>query len=188
MNRFVYGFLKNIYKDDATFQKDYEIQNWAAAVASPSGGGIKGFTSTFSTLESLAEVITDIIIISTAQHNVINGIGTKESQSLPVKPHAFYKELPTAKGQVTNPREFLAPNAELILTELTLLYRFVIPIGKNSYFGFSYGNELGANEELVESLQKELKQISANISQREKNNPRPFDVLDPINIPYHVWI
>lgn len=188
MNRFVYGFLKNIYKDDATFQEDYEIKNWAAAVASPSGGGIKGFPATFTTLESLAEVITDIIIIATAQHNVLNGSGTKEGQSLPVLSHAFYKELPKAKGQVTNTREFLAPNAELIFSELEIIFGFAIPISKNSNFGFSYGNELGPIAELIEPLQKELKQISANIYQREKNNPRPFDVLDPMTLPYHVWI
>ncbi|KAJ3259409.1 hypothetical protein HK103_002335 [Boothiomyces macroporosus] len=185
---FVQNYLSIYYRSDADVQNDPEIQAWAANTASPSGGNMVGFPSSFSTLFSLSDTIADLIVFLTAQHNVMNGEASWDGQVFPAKPHAMYGPLPTAKG-IPSSRAYLAPVSQLIAAELALHSAFLIPTPQSAKLGFSYGSTLGPYSTIpITIFQIELDIISDIINLREAKNARKFLNLDPAQIPFQVWI
>ncbi|KAJ3318519.1 hypothetical protein HDV06_000402, partial [Boothiomyces sp. JEL0866] len=169
---FVQNYLSIYYNSDADVRTDTEIQAWASNTASPAGGNIVGFPSSFSTLFSLSDTIADLIVFMTAQHNVMNGEATWDGQVFPVKPHAMYGPLPTAKG-IPSSRAYLAPVSQLIAAELALHSAFLIPTPQTAQLGFSYGHALGnQSERSIKAFQTNLVKISTEIQKREEANPR----------------
>ncbi|KAJ3271377.1 hypothetical protein HDV01_006664 [Terramyces sp. JEL0728] len=185
---FVQNYLSIYYKSDADVQGDPEIQAWAANTASPTGGNIVGFPSSFPTLFSLVDTIADLITIVTAQHNLMNGEATWDGQTFPAHPHSLYGPYPTAKG-IASSRAYLSPAPALIAYELALFSAFLVPTPPTAQLGFSYGSILGPYSTIpITIFQLELDAISVLINLRESKNARKFLNLDPAQIPFQVWV
>jgi hypothetical protein len=186
---FVTSYLRLYYSSDTQLAADREIRAWAAAVADPAKGGLVGFPTSFRTISQLANALTNIIVSLSALHGVLNGAATWDGQTFPLRPRSLYGAVPTAKNQVVNARQHIAPNAQLILADVALNAGFLIPVTQANQLGYSYEGVLGprANPALA-TLQTALTAISTRIQAREAASIRKFTIMDPVNIPYQVWI
>ena len=104
-------------------------------------------------------------------------------------PTAIYGALPTAKGQVTDARAFIAPNTDLISRELGLHSLFRRPSLTTQLLGKSYHNYLGKEARpAIKNFQAKLAEISQKINDREASSPRPFMSGNPDQVIYQAWI
>jgi hypothetical protein len=60
------------YPDDAAVAADWEVQGWAAEVASAQGAALRGFPAAFTTRAELARTLAEILFRASAQHAAVN--------------------------------------------------------------------------------------------------------------------
>ncbi|KAJ3383231.1 hypothetical protein HDU92_004302 [Lobulomyces angularis] len=190
VGKFVKTHIDNYYKSNKEIVNDAEIQAWAAATADPNQGGVKGFDAAFKTKDALIDTVANLITIVTAQHNILNGASTWDGQIFPAKPNALYGAVPKSKDEVINARSFLAPSKQLIAGEIALHSAFLVAVPESHLLGKSYASvDLGKfSAPAIASFQKDLNNISKFIQARESKSTRPFTVLDPVQLPFNVWI
>ncbi len=74
IGEFIAGMVRHLYKSDADVREDFELQAWLAVLAAPDGCNIEGMPNdgALNTRLELADFLTQIIYISSAQHASVN--------------------------------------------------------------------------------------------------------------------
>jgi len=72
INAFVSGYLRYFYPDRQAIANDQELQAWAAELADPNQGNLKGMPAHIDNVEELIKLVTTIIFICGPQHSAVN--------------------------------------------------------------------------------------------------------------------
>ena len=99
--RWVSDFVGGYYKSDVDVAADFELQGWAAEVASADGGQVRDFGATPGQIldrDDLVEILTMVIWTAGPQHAAVNFTQADHMAFLPANPLAGYTEEPKGLG------------------------------------------------------------------------------------------
>lgn len=92
INDFVSGYLNHFYPDSQAIANDTELQAWAAELADPSQGNLKGMPTQISNVEELIKLVTTIIFICGPQHSAVNFAQYEYMAFAPNMPLSAYED------------------------------------------------------------------------------------------------
>ena len=187
IEQYVTEYLSVFYKETKDITKDYELQNWAAELASTdvTGGNYKDMPEKITGIEELIELLSVIIYTASAGHSAVNYpqypyIGF--SSNMPLSGYANYQEY------FTNP-----PKTEV--EKLGFITRFLPPkfcalaqITITNALSVYHYDQIGDFENPVDSpevnqaryrFDQNLAKITARIQRRNKVRLVPYEYLIP---------
>lgn len=92
INTFVSGYLNHFYGDSQAISNDTELQAWAAELADPKQGNLKGMPAQISDVKKLIELVTTIIFICGPQHSAVNFAQYEYMAFAPNMPLSAYED------------------------------------------------------------------------------------------------
>jgi arachidonate 15-lipoxygenase len=186
------SYIDVYYQDDAAVLADYELKDWATAIATQ--GAVAGFKPIISKPQ-LSEVLTMIIFTASAQHAAVN---------FPQKPLMSYA--PALTGAIwcsdlskINTQALWLDNLAPLqksLQQLSLLQLlggvYYRPLGEYKtnnfpYFDWFEDNKITANGGPLAQFQAKLSGIETTINARNKHRPE-YSFLLPSKIPVSINI
>lgn len=196
VREFVYSYLQEYYGAydcDDIVQNDYEVQEWAQAIASDAenGANILNFPSSFGSFDELVDAVTHIIYLVGIKHHAMNSDAVWHGNPLPGSALALWAPLPTTKNVDIDLRSFLPPGKELITFHLVFYEAFLRKLNKEDSLLYSYiWPQLGKKSDSeIRAFQRKLLEIQSQIREREKNHDGiEYDILTGENLPYFIWI
>lgn len=192
LRRFVGDYLQHYYgcNGNKNVKNDFELQNWAKAVADEQGANIKNFPDRFDSVEDLADAVSHIIYLITIKHHTMNASQMWHGTSIPGASFALWKPLPLEKGGDVKIRDFLPPDALTILKQAVLIRHFLWKLDKEESILYSYIRaDLGesAASELRE-YQKGLLKVQDKMIEEEESKELIYKLVVPENLPGFIWI
>eukprot|EP00953_Heterococcus_sp_UTEX-ZZ885_P022239 12320-Heterococcus_DN1.PRE.14 len=200
---FVFQYLQLYYgkgaPSAAAIKEDNEVQAWAAAIHSVSTlkgckrcKGFASFPKKFTTVASIATVVTEIIFKVAVEHHAINAIALWHAYPVMSRPLGLWYPLPKSKAEVLKPlRTYLAPNA-IIAKQLKVLATFYRQFSATDTLVDSYSSRLAlqssAAVKVIEVFEKSMRKLTATIASREEGADRPFVTLSPDNLPFFALV
>lgn len=183
IHRYVSGYLRLYYKSAAEIQADYELQNWAAELASQQGGRVKGMPEHIDTVEQLIEIVTTVIFTCGPQHAAVNFSQYDYMAFIPNMPLAAYQPVPQHKGEVDEQwlMQFLPPPRQ---AEDQLSVTFTLSAYRHDRLGY-YDKPFADPEAqaLLSQFQQELNHIETKIEARNHTRYIDYNFLKPSLIP-----
>ena len=101
VERWAADFVEAYYRTDEDVRGDYELQAWAAEIASPDWGQVTAFGATPGTVQDrqdLAEILTMVMWTAGPQHAAVNFTQAPYLSFLPANPLAGFSPEPTGTG------------------------------------------------------------------------------------------
>jgi arachidonate 15-lipoxygenase len=122
--RWAADFVGAYYGADADVRGDFELQAWAAEIASPDWGQVSDFGATpgaISDRQDLAEILTMVMWTAGPQHAAVNFPQADYMSFLPANPQAGFSPEPTGMGHTQ--RDWLAqfPPIDVAIQQFTTL-------------------------------------------------------------------
>ncbi|CAH3165667.1 unnamed protein product [Porites evermanni] len=193
-------FLKEIlpiyYPSDDVVKKDYELQNWIKDLYDngypvTAGHADHGVPASFKSLKQLRDFLTAIIFTCACQHAAVNFSQLDVYGFPPNSPALMRQPPPTKKGEVTmkNLMKCLATKHQASITIATV-YDLTRIYPDERFIG-DYREELftdAAAKTAISGFQRKLKQISAEIKERNAKLEIPYPYLLPERIPNSIAI
>jgi len=191
LRKFARNFLSLHYASDADVVNDNEIQAWAADLASPAHGAMKGFPASFATLDQLAETLAHIAYVCTVFHlgTAHNLIGTL---NLPYQPSSLFKPVPSEKGvPLESVIEWLPTFNDAIWAtafSVALSQQEPTEADETLYHGIKQSHLFnGKTKCAISALLRDLDTISAAINERASTTSvLPYTILDPHTLPHSI--
>ncbi|XP_067255888.1 hydroperoxide isomerase ALOXE3-like isoform X2 [Chanodichthys erythropterus] len=193
INKFVAAFLSHYYQTDAHVQKDTELHRWISEIFTNGflGRDGSGIPSSFKTVTELIKFVTMVIFTASAQHAAVNNGQFDLGGWMPNYPTALRKPPPKVKGQTTEdsiletlPDVSTTVNGMAVLRLLSKDSADHYPLG---YFPENlYDEEVPCK--LIEEFQKDLKELSDLIEERNKKLALPYIYLNPKTVDNSVAI
>ncbi len=186
----VSDYLEIYYRNDGDIKKDYELQAWAAEISSDQGGRIQGFGNDngIASLDSLKDIATMIIFTASVQHAAVNFPQADQMTYVPQFPLAGYLPAPVDKNV----------GQEQFLEMLAPLDNTVLQIDVLTLLGSIYHTQLGQYkfdqfidlrvQAPLKRFRNRLKEIEAEIAQRNQTETYPYNTLRPSRIPQSINI
>lgn len=188
LKRFVTKYLHLYYANDADVITDHELQDWVSSIGHPTQGNIQGIKPV-STLDQLFEFIAFIIFTASAQHAALNYAQFPMMAYVPNTSGAMYAEAPTTDTEQNeaNYLMLLAPIKQAMM-QFNILYELSnIRYGKLGHYpSFHFHNP--QVPPLVQSFQKELEAVEAEILDRDKTRFLSYPYLLPSQIGNSIFI
>ncbi|XP_051734227.1 polyunsaturated fatty acid lipoxygenase ALOX15B-like [Ctenopharyngodon idella] len=193
INKFVGAILSHYYQGDARVQKDTELQRWISEIFTHGflGRDDSGIPSSFQTVTELVKFVTMVIFTSSAQHAAVNNGQFDFGGWMPNYPTALRKPPPKVKGQTTEdtiletlPDVSTTVNGMAVLRLLTKDSADHYPLG---HFPENLYDE-DVPYKLIKDFQKDLRELSDLIEERNKKLELPYIYLNPKNVDNSVAI
>lgn len=184
---FVAGYLRLYYASDADVAGDTELQAWAAELADPSLGRVRGLVPPRD-LAALTTLLTRIVFACGPLHAAVNFAQYDAAAFAPNMPAAAFAR-PPAGARSLQPAVLDAfllemlpppPQADLQLKTVTELTSYLYDrLGHYQDGDFTDPGALA----LVAAFQKSLEGVSTTIQQRNAKRSRPYPWFLPERIP-----
>ncbi|XP_067223204.1 hydroperoxide isomerase ALOXE3-like [Chanodichthys erythropterus] len=193
INKFVSAFLSHYYQFDAHVQKDTELQRWISEIFTNGflGRDGSGIPSSLQTVTELVKFVTMVIFTASAQHAAINNGQFDFGGWMPNFPTALRKPPPKEKGQTTEDTILeTLPDVSTTVNGMAVLRL----LSKDSAYNYPLGHfpENLYDEDvpckLTEEFQKDLRELSDLIEERNNNLELPYIYLNPKNVDNSVAI
>ncbi|XP_051743109.1 LOW QUALITY PROTEIN: hydroperoxide isomerase ALOXE3-like [Ctenopharyngodon idella] len=193
INKFVAAFLSHYYQSDAHVQEDTELQRWISEIFTNGflGRDGSGIPSSLQTVTELVKFVTMVIFTASAQHAAVNNGQFDFGGWMPNFPSALRKPPPKEKGQTTEdtiletlPDVSTTVNGMAVLRLLSKDSADHYPLGQ--FPENLYDEDVPCK--LIEEFQKDLRELSDLIEERNKNLELPYTYLNPKNVDNSVAI
>ena len=185
---FVREFLAVYYPDDETLRADTELQAWAAEIASPEGGRIRGMPGQLKTRDELTAILTPVVFTCSVVHGAVNGTQYEYMAFAPNRPFSGYADYQAffAKWNRTGS----APSSEVEAFRLQFLPPFGITCMQLAIMArltFYHHDRLGHHDAFadpraqaaLEQFQKRLDAVEDTITARNRERTAPYEFLKP---------
>ncbi|XP_076140863.1 polyunsaturated fatty acid lipoxygenase ALOX15B-like [Alosa pseudoharengus] len=193
INKYVTGVLQHYYTSDEHVQKDTELQSWIREIFT--NGFLErsstGVPESFQTVSDLIKFVTMVIFTASAQHAAVNNGQFDFGGWMPNYPTALRKPPPKEKGQTTMdtiletlPDIGTTVNAMAVLSLLSKTFSDQHILG-------SFPEDLFDEEvpcKIIADFQKDLRELSDLIEERNKKLEFPYTYLSPRNVENSVAI
>lgn len=188
----VRSYIDIYYKADDDVTGDTELAAWALAIASPTGGKLKGFAQP-ATKAELVQTCTMIIFTASAQHAAVNFPQKAIMEFAPAVTGAMWQQPPSTQRD-TNKQQWLQmmPPEKLAAEQLAVLYLlgsiYYRPLGTYLSPQFPYPDWFqdpaitGVNGPLAR-FNSALEGVEQTIADRNANRMKPYPFLLPSLIP-----
>ncbi|KAM4591360.1 polyunsaturated fatty acid lipoxygenase ALOX15B-like [Odontesthes bonariensis] len=184
IHRFVKGILGYYYKNDCEVQRDSELQKWISDIFEHGFLSIEstGIPQRFTTVTELIQFVTMVIFTGSAQHAAVNSGQYDYGGWMPNTPSSLQLPPPTVKGKATEatmlntfPDISTTVNGMATVWLLSKQSSDIVLLGQYLEDHFSEETPL----RVIMDFQKELKGLSANIKNRNKDLEVPYTYMDP---------
>ncbi len=191
IHRWVSGYVDHYYPSDAVVVMDEELRSWAAEIADPAKGAVRGVGSggQIRDVATLKSVLTMIVFTASAQHAAVNFAQRTEMAFAPAHPLAGYAPLP-ASGHAFTEQDFmdmLPPLDVALRTEQTLAFLGSLHHGKLGHYGLLHFQDPTVVG-LGRQFQRDLAEIESAIVERNHGLILPYVHLQPTRIPQSINI
>ena len=95
------ALITRYYGSDKAVAGDAELQEFAKDASDPKQGNVKGFPSSFKTIQDLSSALAHLQVLTTVGHASANYKTVGYQLALPGSPSKFLKALPKKLGTVT---------------------------------------------------------------------------------------
>ena len=122
--RWAADFVEAYYRTDEDVRADYELQAWAAEIASPDWGQVADFGATPGEIQDrqdLAEILTMVMWTAGPQHAAVNFTQAPYMSFLPANPLAGFSPEPTGTGHTQQDWIAQFPPIDVAIQQLTTL-------------------------------------------------------------------
>eukprot|EP01135_Chromosphaera_perkinsii_P010766 Nk52_evm45s2209 gene=Nk52_evmTU45s2209 len=192
---FVTRYVERMYHTNSELVNDMEVQSWAAAVQSPSGGDFQRFPSKFEKRKELIEIVTNMVFQTTFKHNTMSSDLVWHGMGLPNAPFALWAPLPTEHGVEVNLRQYLSPNLQVILAEIAQSQAFYRNIRAEDNMLNIYTEHIPQFHDfapdIIWSLRNDIRKLKDKYdsmeAKRAVGKPR-YNAGDPVRCPTHSWV
>ncbi|XP_051533734.1 hydroperoxide isomerase ALOXE3-like [Myxocyprinus asiaticus] len=193
LHRFVAGWIRLYYCNDEDVQQDCELQNWIREIFMEGFLGLThiGIPQAFQTTSEMCKFVTMMIFSCSALHAAVNFSQLDYNLWLPNSPAAMLRPPPQTKGSVSE-QELLSFLPEVnstchVISVLSLLSKPATDYVPLCHYGEWYFH-CDATLRLVEGVQKELRMITKDITERNSKLVLPYPYLAPDRIENSVTI
>ncbi|XP_051757643.1 hydroperoxide isomerase ALOXE3-like isoform X2 [Ctenopharyngodon idella] len=193
IKKFVVAFLSHYYQSDAHVQKETELQRWISEIFTNGflGRDGSGIPSSFQTVTELVKFVTMVIFTASTQHAAVNNGQFDFGGWMPNDPTALRMPPPKVKGQTTEdtiletlPDVSTTVNGMAVLRLLSKVSTDHFPLG---HFPENlYDEDIPCK--LIEDFQKDLRELSDLIEERNIKLELPYTYLNPKNVDNSVAI
>ncbi|KAK9972322.1 hypothetical protein ABG768_025637 [Culter alburnus] len=193
INKFVAAFLSHYYQIDAHVQKDTELHRWISEIFTNGflGRDGSGIPSSFQTVTELVKFVTMVIFTASAQHAAVNNGQFDLGGWMPNYPTALRKPPPKVKGQTTE-NSILETLPDVSTTVNGMAVLRLLSKDSADHYPLGYFPENLYDEEvpckLIEEFQKDLRELSDLIEERNKKLALPYIYLNPKTVDNSVAI
>jgi arachidonate 15-lipoxygenase len=184
---FALDYLKLYYRTPQTVINDCEIQAWADMMSAQRGMRINGFPNSFKTVEELAQVVGQIMFITTAHHASIHYPQYLFSGFVPSMPFAAYAPPPAVLKSNLLDQKYLLEILPLRQPSLTQAFIFYLTDFRMQRIG-QYPHLEERAKEVVESYQSKLKALAEELDAATAGRIYPYTYLNPRHIPNSVMV
>ncbi|XP_067257725.1 hydroperoxide isomerase ALOXE3-like [Chanodichthys erythropterus] len=193
INKFVAALLSHYYQSDAHVQKDTELQQWISEIFTNGflGRDGSGIPSSLQTVTELVKFVTMVIFTVSAQHASVNNGQFEFGGWMPNYPTALRNPPPKVKGQTTEDSILeTLPDVGTTVNGMAVLR--LLSKDSADHFPLGYFPENLHDEDipckLIEEFQKDLRELSDLIEERNKMLELPYIYLNPKNVDNSVAI
>jgi arachidonate 15-lipoxygenase len=183
--RWVSDFVGGYYKSDVDVAADYELQAWAAEVASADGGQVRDFGATPGQIldrDDLVEILTMVVWTAGPQHAAVNFTQADHMAFLPANPLAGYTEEP--KGLGHGQADWLAnlPPLDVAVQQFCVMtFLGSVHHGTLGDYGSDFADS--AVSASHKRFRAELAAVEDEIVARNRRRSRAYSYLQPSLIP-----
>ncbi len=181
ISTYVGEYLGLYYQDAPDLKDDYELQNWAETLVSPTGGKVKDLSSPIHSLDELIELVTTIIFTCGPLHSAVNFSQYDYLAFTPNMPLAAYDKIPTPDNNVgrsgrSDPLLSFLPPPVRAGEQLQVAYALsAFRIDRLGDYSFK---DIAAQEAL-ERFRRQLDEIERKIDIRNSKRIVPYPYLKP---------
>jgi arachidonate 15-lipoxygenase len=205
IKKFVGGYLRVYYADDAAVANDQELQAWVHELTSPLYAGLKGLRGLSATgnpnrpwrldsLDYLIEMVAHIIYIAGPQHAAVNYAQYPLMTYMPSVSGAIYSAPPTTSLSLASSEDCLAWYPPLDVSLYTLSFEYLLSAIQFDTFGHydtdprrPYFTDPRVGD-LVADFKDELALIEIEVRQRNRLRPMPYEFQLPSRIPNSISV
>lgn len=192
INAWVQEFISCFYTSDDNVKGDTELQQWAAEIASDHGGAIKNFILNNTGITSKAELIdlvTMIIFTAGPQHAAVNFPQKTDMAYMPAAPLAgFIPEITGNSHTEEDYLNFLPPIEVACTSQMALEFLGDIYFNKLGNYALTFDLDSDAVKAAISNFERNLKEVEAIISERDKSRVFTYPHLRPSRIPKSINI
>jgi arachidonate 15-lipoxygenase len=178
IEKYVGNYLQLYYKAPADILQDKELQSWAKEMVSQSGARVKGFPDSFHDLNSLIQVVTNIIFTCGPLHSAINTPQYEYMAFVPNMPLAAYQPVPQKGRSQKELLQFLPPQGQAIEQLGMIRTLSAYKIDKLGY----YKDEDFIDPEalaVIQQFQQDLNYVEAEIDAKNRSRAFPYPFFKP---------
>jgi len=191
IQRFVDGYLRLYYRDDAAVAADDELQAWATELTALDGGRLRGLLAgpRLETVGELVEVLSQFLFTAGPGHASVHYPQTDYFTYIPAFPGAAYRPPPRAGEPIDEQRirQTLPPfkqGADQFQNNQIAFFRFD---RFGDYRKYPLG-QLAAAQPLVTQLGDALRAVEQTIADRNRARARPYLYMLPSLVPNSINI
>jgi arachidonate 15-lipoxygenase len=178
VEKYVRKYLQIYYKTTEDILQDKELQAWAEEMVSESGAKVKGFPASFQDVNSLIQVVTNIIFTCGPLHTAINTPQYEYMAFAPNMPLAAYQPVPKKGRSQEELLQFLPPQEQAIrqLNMVRTLSAYQI-----DRLGYYKDSDFTDREALavIQQFQQDLNYVEAEIDKRNCSRAVPYPFFKP---------
>jgi hypothetical protein len=192
MHEYVTGIVQIWYPDDTDVAADPELAAWSTAIADPAQGRLAGFPAQIGTRGQLAEVVTEIMFRSSAQHAAVNNGQFGSYGWVPNAPGAIRGDLPAQESSADAParteKDYWKglPDRNVTLNQLGMVWllsepteRSLLRSGECPAFA---PDRCFAAYETVGRFRQRLRALADALNRRNEEAEYDYTYLEPPNI------
>ena len=194
LGAYVRNTLAHFYATDQDLVDDHEMQDfWSDLITH--GVPVERLPyASLSRLEDLYDLLQTVIFTVTVSHSAVNNLQFEHYAWVPNAPLGMHRPPPATKGAVTEDdlREML-PDLEQSMGQIAISRalstfgndeEFLLPAEKWSRMYFYEPGPLAAQREFFSALRAQV----AEIEQKNKSRPVPYEILRPDRVPCSITI
>jgi arachidonate 15-lipoxygenase len=178
IEKYVGNYLHIYYKTTEDILQDKELQAWAKEMVSESGAKVKGFPAAFSDMNSLIQVVTNIIFTCGPLHSAINTPQYEYMAFVPNMPLAAYQPTPKKGRSQKDLLQFLPPQAQAVKQlnmARTLSAHQIDRLGYYKDSDFTDPEALA----VIQQFQQDLNYVEIEIDKKNLSRAVPYPFFKP---------
>jgi len=188
LRRFVEGYVRLYYADDASVRRDGELQGFVSAFGDPDSGTVRGVPR-IEDVDGLSWLVAAIVWTATCAHSALNYAQFPGGGFVPNAPGALYAEAPTEETPDTEEQWMaMLPPMNQALLQFNILYQLssiqVTRLGRYPW-GWFQDRRVGT---LLRALRRDLDRAENEILARDATRFLSYPYLRPSRTGQSVFI